>query len=290
MVINIRDGMFVGINPILNCNLNCEYCFLHSEDSKKRISEQKNADYHSAHEWYEGLVWLNDNVNTIINLDIFGGEPLLYEDIGELINAIPLEVHIGLDTNSIKYERLSEIHKDRRTHMHLLISVHLDGNGNIPRRYHAAAEKVKELGFNNVTVNFVAYPKQIRKADIVRTFATEYGFAYHLEPYINYNPVNKGIGKFDSVDDEKYAWDRFTEADKSGLIKLKKRKYPIKCFIGKSYLLVMENGNIFNCWGKMMAGEKPIGNIFRKEISEIPDEIDCNVFCVCSQNWRDGFS
>lgn len=99
-----RERMWIEINLVDHCNLNCQMC-----DHFSQIADAYFLDIHSFRRDMERLAELSDHHIDIIKLQ--GGEPLLHNDINEFI-AVTRELfprcHIYLFTNGLRLMQLEK--------------------------------------------------------------------------------------------------------------------------------------------------------------------------------------
>jgi MoaA/NifB/PqqE/SkfB family radical SAM enzyme len=247
----------------------------------------KEKQEHSFHEvkvndWLDGIQWLSTAIEPVETIDISGGEPFLYPDLIELINKIPNKIWVGLTTNGVMLTSdFLNIKEDRARRMNITASLHLDALGEIPDYFEGRVGELIKSGFM-VTVNFVAYKKQVHKIPEVQKLCERIGAICHIEPHIDYSKRDFSVGEIPA--DIVFSFDRETF---SNLKKTENRKIPSNCWIGTSYLWITPNGDIFQCLGYFLSDKPRIGNIFEKKIDRIPEKPTmCDVFCACAQNWR----
>jgi len=272
--------MRIIINTTFECNLKCEYCYLHSKNTKSVIDECKY-QYRKPNEWIEGILWLEKQFEEISVIDISGGEPFLYKGIIELIKKIPERIIIGITTNTLLIsESFFLLPDEKKKKICIVLSAHLV-DGKLPDVFIKKIIDIKN-NFRNININFVTYPRQDDFINYIKEISDRIGIRISFEPYIDYNSEKKHFGFTD------YASLFFSPYDRRGIELSNKRKLPSECFIGTKYLWITPDGNINQCLGRFLERKEPIGNIFKKEMHKRPESvISCDIFCPCTQNWRD---
>lgn len=276
--------MKIVICPTFSCNLKCPYCYLNADGTRGTVKKQLIIST-TADDWIEGILWLEKEFEEINIIDISGGEPLLYEQIKELIEKIPLRIFLGLTTNLLLANQgLSNISSERKNRIHLIISAHLTEDKILSDEFIENAKQLKKH-FSNSIINFVGYHGYRDKIDYIKQISKELGIPLHFEPRIDYSDKPKFA--VETLSDN-IITKEFSMQDFVSIKRAIRRNIPSECYIGHSYMWIIPNGDIYQCLGQFLAEKKPIGNIFTKKIYERPKKlIVCDLFCPCAQNWRD---
>jgi MoaA/NifB/PqqE/SkfB family radical SAM enzyme len=227
-----------------------------------------------------------------ISVDISGGEPFMLPRFEELLKSIVGEhLHVNMTSNLFRMPELfPKMFKDRD--VSLTVSVHLDSEGNIPVWLMNRLKTLRDANFH-FALNFVAFAPQLRKYEKIKNIATMFEAWSHLEPYIDYNKVVTDFGDIPDKDMQ-YFSDNLGKTDVSGILTANERKdgtkiRTISCNVLKSYIVVAENGDVFPCLGMMFEERNRLFNIFQdEEFPEVGGTIECDIFCPCAQNYRDG--
>lgn len=286
--------MKVLLMPTLYCNYSCEYCYLQSDKLESCLDFLRFNGNISGDKWKRGLDWLDRNYPGIDSVDISGGEPFIHRQMVDIIKHIVYKYgHVNITSNlSDIPDEFFEIPPEK---VGITVSLHLDENGKIRGRFLETMNKLRKNGYRFV-INFVGYPKQLKKYEIVKNISSTFGCPCHLEPYVDYGGEDAKFGGFDSLEDSEYADNNMTRDDKDGIAYSAKRDEELKrngyteCNIIGKYMVVVENGDVYPCFGMMFKREHLMANIFEEKkygVNENP--IFCTVFCPCAQNYRDGF-
>jgi len=225
---NILNIIFL---PQLRCQYCCPYCIWN-----RFTPDDFKSAYHSSREWREVFTNLPPAVVTIT-----GGEPLLYKDLSDLIEAFPKK-HIisSLVTNlGAGVERLRSL---KRRDFRVMVSFH----PSMTTRQACVKSllALKKSGFSNITINFVAYPDYISLIpSLKKYFENETGFFFRVDTFKD--PVRK-------YNERELAY--ISEYKKSGIIaKDRTESYDFEdtseklCRAGKKLLVILSNGNVYSC-------------------------------------------
>lgn len=162
------------------CNFSCKMCAFHPGQQKNDMTLDK----------WKALVWETCHANVVYTL--FGGEPLLYPDIDELVSYMgQLGVQMYIVTNGSLLEKHLGVLLEN--HCHIVLS--LDGVGKVHdtiRGYHGSFAKIEEMLvriFGNgtpqeqklVSINSVLLPEN---ADSVRSLI-DYLYGIGV-PYVSF--------------------------------------------------------------------------------------------------------
>lgn len=267
--------LMVLFNITDKCNLKCSYCF-------GKYYERKSPDLPTKkiHHIIDQLSKAGTK-----RLGIGGGEPLLRNDIGYIIDYLKNKnIEVGLSTNGILLpQKISELKKVDT------ICISLDGEEGIHDYYRGKGSYKKamqaiECSVNNhikTHVSTVLTKKNINSLDFLLKKAKELGFLLELSPLYNQFFGVKNQGYPESLKDAEYR-----EIIKT-ILNLKKRKEPIfysaatyesilnwedynkdriieeetdlkhvKCYAGKYFCHIESNGDVYPC--VYSAGHKAI--------------------------------
>ncbi len=280
------------ILPSISCNYKCRYCFTQSPKSKNRIAQLGLNRRRSADDWMAGIQWFAAEWGSVESVIVSGGEPLLFGEIIQLlIGIIETTGKAYLTTNlALITERFFDIPP---SNIEMTVSAHLNSQGQIRQEFAARLMELRARGYR-FTINFVAFPGQLREYDQVKDLAQELNCRSHLEPYIDYNAAATGFGFFERADDRMYFLNNTWDSDREAITLAERRGQQIvDCYVGQKCPTVAENGDIYPCVGMMLENRFKMGNLFDRKIDlEVRSKmqpIACDIFCPCALNYREGF-
>ncbi|MCX5670005.1 MAG: radical SAM protein [Planctomycetota bacterium] len=183
------------------CNLNCRYC---SDGDGKRFKEDPVAELATA-EAKRLLTILRRSADT---LDVTGGEPMIREDLEEILaHARVIGLRTVLNTKGVGLRQRPDLVRLSDT---LVLSIDtLDGAslaGLIGRPREAAERILDALRFamgerqrtgTQVVISAVATPENLADVGAVLRFAIESGLAFHVSPEIVGTRVNPALRQSD---------------------------------------------------------------------------------------------
>ena len=224
----LKNILFI---PQFKCNYSCSYCLLN------RFTPGRLKDpYLSFTEWIKVFEALGPSA-----VNITGGEPLLYKDIGPLIENFPSKHLIScLVTNlSVNIDVLTSL---KRKDFRIMASFH--PSMTTKEEFADKLRRLKRSGFANLTVNFVAYPKQLKSIPELKSFfAKETGVYFRIDTFKD--------------PDQKYSREELELINgykRKGIIaKDRTEGYDFsdfslkKCKAASNYCLIIPNGNVYSC-------------------------------------------
>jgi MoaA/NifB/PqqE/SkfB family radical SAM enzyme len=184
------------------CNLNCRYC---SDGDGKRFKEDPAAELTTA-EAKRLLTILRRSADT---LDVTGGEPMIREDLEEILaHARAVGLRTVLNTKGVGLRQRPDLVRLSDT---LVLSIDtLDAAalaGLIGRPREAAERVLDALRFamderrrtgTRVAISAVATPQNLADVGAVLRFAIDNGLAFHVSPEIVGTRVNPALRQNDS--------------------------------------------------------------------------------------------
>jgi len=229
--------------PTVRCNLYCEYCYM------QKLNLQ--FEEHSCKEWLQVFKKFPPSI-----VDISGGEPTVYPEFIKLVNNFPKKHKLALSTNLT--QSLDYYKKIKIKFLSVTCSLHL-------KEFQKYGKEVKDFWkkaafmesvSENLTVNFVDYPKQRKYVEKYQKLALKYGFRFNIEPYVD---IQKDLGIGDS--------------------KL--------CYAGVDYIMIVPNGDVWRCntafnyhYFVKPIPEFKLGNVFDGTYKRLKNPKPCNLKCV----------
>jgi len=284
--------MKVLIMPSVRCYRSCSYCYLQASGTSKRMAELVSLErfneekVRTPEEWMDGL----SRINNIDSIDVSGGEPFVYPHFVELLKLIIKKYGVVSITSNLDLlpEEFFDLPKDK---IWITVSYHMD-DGEENKSILYKMERLRDAGFH-FAINFVASPGQILFYDKIKKFGKLFGVPTHLEPYVDYNQTPIFFGIPNNLEEYEYMFEniRKDETEAMNLAQERGVENPkvINCSVAKSYCVVAENGDMYPCLGMMFENEECIGNLFAPFVFIFEKSIECDIFCPCAQNYRDGF-
>ena len=271
---SLRNIMFF---PTFQCNYNCAYCLF-----KRFVPAQLCVSSYSAEEWIR--VFEHFPASSVI---ITGGEPLIYPDITGLIENFPRKHLISsLVTNlSVNIDRLFRL---KRRESRIMASFH--PSMVTKEAFLANLQALKDNGFKNVTINFVAYPPYLKEiACLKEYFEGPTGFYFRVDtfkdPGYNYSAdelslvreyKKKGLIAQDRT--EGYCFDDFSKKI---------------CKAGSKFIALTQNGNAYSCVEGLYYSEFApykdkhnkidnfyLGNVFKGDFKFLDKDKLCHSGCA----------
>jgi MoaA/NifB/PqqE/SkfB family radical SAM enzyme len=271
---SLRNIMFF---PTFQCNYNCVYCLW-----KRFIPPQLISSSYSPAEWIR--IFERFPASSVI---ITGGEPLIYPEITSLIENFPRKHLISsLVTNlSVNIEKLFTL---KRREFRIMASFH--PSIVTKEAFLANLQALKDNGFKNVTINFVAYPPYLKEiARLKEYFEAPTGFYFRVDtfkdPGYNYSAdelslireyKKKGIIAQDRT--EGYCFDDFSTK---------------VCKAGSKFIALTQNGNAYSCVEGLFYSEFApykdkhnkrdtfyLGNVFKGDFKFLDKDKLCHSGCA----------
>lgn len=223
------------------CNLNCPYCYTKGFEADE-LSTQEIKCLIDSYRDRGAVQWT-----------FIGGEPLIRDDIGELITYTKQKGFIvGMVTNGVLIE---EKIKDLKDLDKVLIS---------PKSLNdASKELIKKLKRENINVglNIVVSKGNYREFDFIMDFGIKNKVYVNLCPVepvnenskndcLNIRQLNEIAEKIEKVKNNKYIMSSSYNFRRRILYlegKIK-RFQEVKCLAGKMYLALLPNGKVSPCW------------------------------------------
>lgn len=202
-VLNVALGR-QPVHPLLfsyyvthRCNLNCRYC---SDGEGKHFSEDKVEELNTA----DAKRLISIIAQTVDTLDITGGEPLLRDDLAELLShAQKVGLRTVLNTKGIDLEKRPDVIRHTDVMIISLDSPDVTRLSELIGRPPAVAEGIiralnyliaNRSEFNvRIVVSAVATPFNLPDVKKVMDFAGEHNLAFHVSPEIAGTSVNPAL-------------------------------------------------------------------------------------------------
>jgi MoaA/NifB/PqqE/SkfB family radical SAM enzyme len=219
-----RNRLHVLFWPTFRCNYRCSYCPICTQFDFSSVFGKGSE--RSADDWLRSFDRLPP-----ASFYIAGGEPFLYHDLPEIINALPAKHSVlGVVTNlSAKpevYERVT-----KRIHL----------NASLHREFvteEAFIEKVVRLQQRfHINVNIVATPQNLGVLKQVEELMRTKNVSLHVDPYVD--------AGFEYSHEQLEALGRHLAADR-GVVDFADRSSK-SCSAGQNYINVLPNGEVFTC-------------------------------------------
>lgn len=250
------------------CNINCEYCFGHSNENFtiNKIDIEK-------------LISTLEKSGKIFRISFTGGEPFLIPNFVEACSAITEKHYISLNSHllSKRIEKFAEIIEPKRV-LVFHASLHLDELERLKSKsvFINHFHLLKEKGFN-IYAEAVAYPKFANRVESLKSEYKKEGIEFTFGSF---------YGEFNN---KRYP-DSYTEDELKifGIDKNEFSKFYQKnklCNAGYNVGVVYSKGNIKPCFQI----KEDIGNIY-EEINFNKDILKCSFnYCGCPLNEYDTY-
>jgi MoaA/NifB/PqqE/SkfB family radical SAM enzyme len=266
------------------CNFRCDHCFVDFENQKRDL---KLKDYQQLAADSESLMWL----------DIGGGEPFLRKDLADIVCAFDSKI-VHIPTNgSLIPQMITTLEKIKsRTNREIIIGLSLDGleaTHNIIRKAPGSYQQVweaydalRELGGVSIKICTVINRNNFLEIIPLMEEVQAKGVDFHsvillrgetLDPEMGlptlaelrnigpkmFNILNKydygrsSLSAYILKNFHRYLWD-------TSLSIIEKQTQVIPCLAGQSQLVVNGDGSVSAC--EMLA---PVGNIQEKRLPDI---------------------
>jgi MoaA/NifB/PqqE/SkfB family radical SAM enzyme len=241
------DG-FVRIYPTLKCNLRCTYC---ANECHKNNGEDKKGEY----EEVDFRIWADALKKIGHPIIITGGEPTLYPQLIELLNALSSsKLMVKLYTNLVWSREFTNkfITKMKNENVTLFVSYHSLVS---PQKF---AETILLLKNNNKFMGTIHTILQEENADRVNTAIKLF--------------ENSGISVYT---DENLDYEYYEAVSQTN-----RRK--VKC--SKKIFIIAPDGNRYQCVSKMLRKKEPLENIFNEKCKELNPQITsiCYDYGACA--------
>lgn len=288
-----RSPLSVTFITTYRCNFRCKYCSVWEKKSDELSTEE-------VFKMIDELCVLG-----MRRLGLNGGEPLLREDIGEIINyARSKDITTTLFSNGwLVRENISKLKK-----VNVLI-ISLDGPPEAhdlqrqPGSYDRAIEAIESARGKglNVWTNTVVSKNNLDKVDFVLEKAKKYGFKTTFQPVFFYahSSRKEDIEQLSVVPDKYIAViDKLIQEKKRGGPVVHSLKYleyiknpdwiknKRRCWAGRFYFAVTPEGRIAPCYPIFASCKWPSGKDtgFKKAIDSIGSYSCGGCYCILAEN------
>jgi MoaA/NifB/PqqE/SkfB family radical SAM enzyme len=241
------DG-FVRIYPTLKCNLRCAYCAneCHKDNGEDRKNEYEEVDFGK---WVEALKKLERPVI------ITGGEPTLYPQIIELLNALSdSKLRVKLYTNLVWSKEFANkfVNEMKNENVMLFASYHSSA---LPQKF---AETILFLKNNNKfigTIHTILEKENTDKINAAIKLFNTFGISVYTEDNYDYE---------------------YCEASSQA------NRQKVRC--SKKIFIIAPDGNRYQCVSKMLRKKEPLENIFDEKYKELNPQITsiCYDYGACA--------
>lgn len=267
------------------CNLKCDYCGVWKQESKELSTKQTK----------ELIDWFARHGT--VSWEISGGEPLLRQDIGEIINhAKSRGMLVSMNTNGHLFEEKAEsiknldsivfsIDGDEKTHDKI------KGEGSYQKTVRAL-KLAKEKGFETIISTVISKTNHDKLKHVLRLAeknGAKIGFQpVHSDAYTGDVPLlakeefSKARTTIEEFMDENpgivHHSKQYLGLMQATLFEGKK----VKCFAGKLFYNLLPDGSLTPCWFKQ---EKKINPLTQgTERLEVREECSCTPLCYLRYN------
>lgn len=262
------------------CNFNCDYCW---EVQAETHGDFKPEPFKKPEDWIAAWLRLRPEI-----LDITGGEPFMQPGLIDIITALAAGGVRMAITSNLSYPILEFVRRVKPSEVFsITASYHPSQNGT---RKNPMNEDIffgrilllREFGFNNVTVNIVAYPEQMWLIPKYVELCDRHRIRWHIDPYssIMYSP-----------------WE-YTAAEKNMLkqyVTAGRTNTPddfktVSCSGGIDHISVQPDGSAWRCILERQQWINPLGNIFDESFSLLGERQTCKQRQHCPGCDRDKVS
>lgn len=222
--------MNVLIFITFNCNNKCPYCWQRDDEELKKLP------IHDGKDWYEALSGkFHDDW-----IDFTGGEPTIVKDFFPLVGLLSRNNMISMTSNmTFDIDQLGAIRKGRLNS--LTCSLHpTQKMSNI--EFFEKVANAREYA-NNLAINFVMWPPQMKSVQIHEWNAETIGVPFHKDPCSGY----------DYTEEEKAIVFNKVGDDRKPL-----EKMDVLCTAGTDHVVIYPDGTVKSCLRKNVV----LGNIF----------------------------
>ena len=248
-----------------NCNLDCFFCILGKKKTK--------------HEWsYQSLANVVERLREIgvLNIEISGGEPLLYKKLPYLLTLLRRKgFKVKIITNGVAIKPLL-ISLFKELDIELQISIHSLN----PKTYKRITGKnflervlrnAEELNKNGVKMSVVSVVNRLNYKEInsMISYWKKLGVPFEFTPIIAPSASYLSSGKVGKI-----PYYQITREEMNELVKNLNAfewefegplNFPYPCEIGKTVLLIKPDGTVYPCQKLRI----PLGNVYSSDILEI---------------------
>lgn len=250
------------------CNYKCEYCW---EVQYQLQGKFKAHPIPPAEKWAEAFNRIKPSI-----LDITGGEPFLMPRFVWFLEQLTPEIRIAITSNISRdfeeYVNSPAIKKVFSMTCSYHPSQELEAQGQTLEVFTQRVLRLMSAGIAHITVNFVAYPKQMHLIPELKNHFEGLGIRFHVDPFamnVAGNPYTPEQAEFLRPF---VGSDRMPDA---------REGENVMCDGGQQHLSIQSDGMAYRCiLDKQLSfenypGIKPVGNIFDENFSLNPG----NTFC-----------
>ena len=270
------------------CNMRCKHCFVDFNGSKRELTLD---EIKSVSEKLPGLIWL----------DIGGGEPILRDDLEEIISLFNFK-ELAIPTNGWEAERIVE--KLKRIHLmtsgRLIIAVSLDGMQKThdeirsPSSFERAIRtfnKLKEVDGIRIKFNTVLCEKNYDEIISLMRFVRGLGPDFHSILMLRGTPRDPlmhlpSSEKIKALEKDIYRIQQSYDYGRTGILSRIQRNYQkykrdlslrilqekrqvIPCLAGTFHLVIWPEGSLSVC--ELLP---PVGNIREKNLEDLLNGVE----------------
>jgi MoaA/NifB/PqqE/SkfB family radical SAM enzyme len=240
------------------CNFKCNYCW---EVQAQERGDFKPLPFKTADEWINAWTKLRPGI-----LDITGGEPFLQPGLIDIIKSIAASGTKVAMTSNFSHPILDFVRQvNPNDILSLTASYHPSQNGSskLPMNediFFGRLLLLREFGFNNVTVNIVAWPEQFWLIPKFIELCERHKLRWHVDPYssIAYYP-------WEFTEPERLALTQWVTPQRT--ITERDRDCMVTCSGGIDHISVQPDGTAWRCILERQQNKNPLGNILDPEFT-----------------------
>lgn len=232
------DG-WLRVYLTLKCNLNCPYC-VHNHN----LNDSKALDYQMA-SWRQWAEFINQTRRNVI---FTGGEPFLYPNFIELLNAINREIKVKIYTNL--GADLQSFTRDCKKPVTFFATYH-PSSGPL-ENFINTINRIRTAGKFKGNIHMVGWSKQ-------RNFVSEAKETFAKNKWYVY------------IDDDQYL-----------LANCSSLKFRKKAQCTRRIYLIAPDGRRFLCVSKMLRQIDALGNVFERGLGQELITVKCEEYGYCN--------